>query len=429
MQLKILLVDDREDNLLSIESILGSDGYQFVKANSGRQALKILLQEYDFALILMDVNMPNLSGFETASLIYEREKLRHIPIVFITAHTEDEQNLFNGYRLGAVDYLYKPIKPDLLRAKVSVFTDLYSKNYKLLLQEQKLMAINKSLEREITERKISEEKIIALNRQLLENIDRLETANKELDRFAFMASHDLQEPLRKIRTFSERLSHKYKNQLEEEGFKYIDRIENAAERMQRLINDLLAFSKISHEDSTLVKSDLNVLVDEVIKEMEESITEKKAKISIEALPSLYIKPDLMRPVFSNLIGNAIKYSKKNVEPVIRIHSEYDSVFEMGANDEFSHKYCRIYIEDNGIGFDQNYSEQIFGMFTRLHANNEYEGTGIGLALCKKIIEEHDGFISARSRLNEGSTFIISLPVLKENSNKDEAVTTTGSSEK
>src|SRR5213592_538779 len=119
MQPKILLVDDREDNLISIESILSPSGYEFVKANSGIQALKILLHEIDFALILMDVRMPNLNGFETASLIYEREKLKHIPIIFITANNYGEENIFKGYRAGALDYIYKPINPELLRAKVN----------------------------------------------------------------------------------------------------------------------------------------------------------------------------------------------------------------------------------------------------------------------------------------------------------------------
>src|SRR5256885_12997787 len=141
MQPKILLVDDREDNMDSIEAILGRDEYRFVKANSGRNALKILLREVDFALILMDVKMPNLSGFETASLIYEREKLRHIPIIFITAHHYGEENIFKGYRLGGVDYIYKPINPELLRAKVAVFIDLYKKNHRLVIQEEKLTAI------------------------------------------------------------------------------------------------------------------------------------------------------------------------------------------------------------------------------------------------------------------------------------------------
>src|SRR5258705_11835278 len=166
MQPKILLVDDREDNLLSIEAILGADGYRFVRANSGRQALKILLQEFDFALILMDVKMPNLNGFETAALIYEREKLRHIPIIFITAHNYGDENVFKGYQSGAVDYIYKPINPGLLRAKVSVFVELYKKNHKLLAQEQKLIAINKSLENEIKERRSSEEQLAHLYQSL-----------------------------------------------------------------------------------------------------------------------------------------------------------------------------------------------------------------------------------------------------------------------
>src|SRR6187397_1048619 len=175
---KILLVDDREDNLTSIESILEPDGYLFIKANSGSQALKILLTEFDFAMILMDVKMPNLNGFETAALIYERERLRHIPIIFITAYNYGEDGVFKGYRAGAVDYIYKPINPDLLRAKVAVFIDLYQKTHQLMIQEQKLITINKSLENEIKEHEKSEEKIKALNLQLLQNIDKLEAANK-----------------------------------------------------------------------------------------------------------------------------------------------------------------------------------------------------------------------------------------------------------
>lgn len=413
MQSKILLVDDREDNLLTIETILQPDEYRFVKASSGTEALKILLQEYDFALILMDVKMPNLSGLETASLIYEREKLRHIPIIFITAYSYDEENIFKGYRAGAVDYIYKPIKPDLLRAKVAVFADLYKKTRQLVAQEQKLIATNKNLEAEIKERKISEEKVKALNLQLLQNIDKLEAANKDLDRFAFMASHDLQEPLRKIRTFGERLSSKFNRILGEEGVKYVNRIQVAAERMQLLINDILTFSKLSTENYSFVKSDLNLLMEEVLGEIDDMVKQKKATIKIDSLPSLYVNPGLIRPLFNNLLNNALKYCRKDIDPFIHIHSETDLEAETSGNGRPKNKYCRIFVEDNGIGFDQSYSEQIFGMFKRLHPNNEYEGTGIGLALCKKIVEQHNGFISARSKVNEGSTFILSFPVLAD----------------
>jgi signal transduction histidine kinase len=404
MQPKILLVDDREDNLLSMESLFEKDNYRFIKANSGRQALKILLKEFDFALILMDVKMPGLNGFETAALIYERQKLKHIPIIFITANNYGEENVFKGYQMGAVDYIYKPVNPDLLRAKVAVFLDLYRKNHTLLAQEQKLIFINKNLENEVKERKISEEKIKTLNKELLANIGRLESANKDLDRFAFMASHDLQEPLRKIRIFSDRLNLKFHDVLDEEGKNYLGRIQKVSERMQALINDLLIFSKISVEKDLFLQSDLNRLVGDVLVDMEHTIMEKNAKISVDVLPSLYVNPVLMQPLFYNLISNALKYCKKGADPMIRIRAEVNN----DKNQE--NKYCRILVEDNGIGFDQKYAEQVFDMFRRLHPKSEFEGTGIGLALCKKIVEKHNGFISVRSKVDEGSVFIVSLPM-------------------
>ncbi len=411
MQPKILLVDDREDNLLSIETILAPSGYQFVKANSGRQALKVLLSEFDFAMILMDVKMPNLNGFETAALIYEREKLKHIPIIFITANNYGDENMFKGYQSGAIDYIFKPINPDVLRAKVGVLIELYRKNRLLFEQEQKLITINRNLEREINERKVSEEKVRQLNHKLLENIANLESANKDLERFAFMASHDLQEPLRKIRMFSDRLFSKYRDVLHEDA-KMVTRIQQAAERMQALIVDILAFSKISIDKSAFVNSDLNVVLTDLLAEMEEEVHETHARISIEPLPPLVVSPTLMRPLFQNLISNALKYRKKDTEATIRIRSEVS----VGVNDRdknLVNRYCRIFVEDNGIGFDQKYAEEIFGMFRRLHNNGDYAGTGVGLALCKKIAELHNGYISARSKVNEGSTFIISLPIRQE----------------
>ena len=411
MQPKILLVDDREDNLFSMETILEKDDYEIIKADSGKQALKILLKEVDFALILMDVKMPNLNGFETAALIYEREKLKHIPIIFITAFNEGEENLFKGYRTGAVDYIYKPVDPELLRAKVSVFTDLYRKNHKLIAQEAKLKAINKSLENEIKERKSSEDKVKELNRQLLENIVRLESANKDLDRFAFMASHDLQEPLRKIRLFSDMLQAKYKEVLDKDANVHISRIQKSVERMQALIKDILTFSRISNEKDSFVNTDLNSVVQEVLTDMEISVQEKKAQVNLGNLPSIEANPGLIRPLFSNLLSNALKYCRKDVSPVINIRSEINLMSNgIGVKKVQPNRYCKIFIEDNGIGFEQEYAEQIFDMFKRLHVSNEFEGTGIGLALCKKIVEKHHGFISARSKVNQGSTFIISLPM-------------------
>ena len=355
--------------------------------------------------------MQNLHGFATASLIYEREKLKHIPIIFITANNYGDENMYRGYQAGAVDYIFKPINPQVLRAKVSVLIELYKKNLQLLAQEKKLVAINKSLELEIQERMASEEKVKQLNRQLLENIASLESANKDLDRFAFMASHDLQEPLRKIRTFSDRLYVKYKEALDDDGKANLHRIQKAAERMQNLITDILTFSKISSERVEFIDSDLNKIITEVIHDMDEEVRAKEAKIHVSQLPVLQVNPGLIKPLFQNLIGNALKYSKKNLTPTINIKA--DVGVKNHIRNQFSKSYCRIFVEDNGIGFDQRYAEEIFGMFKRLHRNSEFEGTGIGLALCKKIVEQHNGFISARSKVGEGSTFIISLPVQHE----------------
>ena len=410
MQPKIMLVDDREDNLMSMESVLEPDGYRFVKANSGRQVLKLLLTDFDFALILMDVQMPNLNGFETAALIYERERLRHIPIIFITANNYGEENLFKGYRAGAVDYIYKPVNPELLRVKVGVFVDLYRKSQRLIAQEQKLVAINRNLELEISERIASEEKVTELNKQLLENISRLEAANKDLDLFAFMASHDLQAPLRKIRMFSDRLLASSDNSFGKEGKMYLTRIQEVSKRMQDLINDILRFSKIAVEKQSFEEVDLNGVVEEALSEMEPVIREKNALVELDRLPVLPASTVLMGPLFSNLISNALKYSKKGENPRVRIRYEEGPIQTMGNGKESEVRYGRIYIEDNGIGFDQKYAEQIFDMFRRLHSNAEYEGTGIGLALCKKIVEMHHGFISALGRPGEGAIFIVSLPL-------------------
>ncbi len=410
MRPKILLVDDRDDNLMSMESILSPDEYQFIKATSGREALKILLREFDFALILMDVNMPNLNGLETASLIYEREKLRLIPIIFITAINYGEEYIFKAYRSGAVDYIYKPINPDLLRAKVSVYIDLYRKNQMLFAQEQKLLAINKTLELEIRERIASEEKITELNRQLLENVSHLESMNKDMDFFIYMASHDLQEPVRKIRMIIDRFCLKYHDQLDGEGQNYLSRIIEVAQRMQLLIKDILSLTRVSEDENPFEETDLNNLVGDILIDFQQSIQEKKVDVIIEKLPILKVNPVLFRLMFENLISNALKFSKEKGDPIIRIFSSIPDEENVLDKTRSQNNFYRLFVEDNGIGFDQQYASQIFEMFRRLHGTAEYKGTGIGLAICKRIAEKHQGFISARSKENEGTIFTISIPV-------------------
>lgn len=208
---KILLVDDREDNLMSIEAILGQDGYQFYRAFSGTEALKILLAETDFALILMDVKMPVLNGFETATLIYERERLKTIPIIFITANNYGDDNVYKGYQAGGIDYILKPINPQILRAKVSVFVNLYRAKTMLHEQERRLKSVNEMLNMEIKDRKASEEKVRYMNFQLIEKIDQLERANVHLKKLQLIASSEVTAPLEDISRSIEKLAAKYKN--------------------------------------------------------------------------------------------------------------------------------------------------------------------------------------------------------------------------
>lgn len=399
--IKILVVDDREDNLISIETILERDNYTIVKASSGRAALKILLQQHDFSLILMDVQMPDLNGFETAAIIYERDKLKDIPIIFITAHDYDEEIIFKGYRTGGVDYIYKPINPDLLRVKVGVFVELYRKNYQLLLHEQKLLAANHSLQKEIEERKASEEKVRMLNAQLVENNLQLKEINEELDQFAYVASHDLQEPLRKIQVFSDKILTIQKQ--DEETEKYFKKIISSSQRMQSLINDLLSFSRHSASSSDFKMVDLNLVVKEALVELEIKIEKSNAVITFDNLPAIYAIPSMVRQLFYNLISNALKFRKADATAEVKISSRKIA----GTVPE--QVLYEIIVADKGIGFEQQFEADIFRVFKRLHSYHDFEGSGIGLSICKKIVDKHNGTIRAESKPGEGASFIIRLP--------------------
>jgi signal transduction histidine kinase len=406
---KILLVDDREDNLFSIEAILAKDNYTIVKANSGRAALKILLKDHDFSLILMDVQMPDINGFETADIIYERDKLKHIPIIFITAYSNDDDLVFRGYQTGGVDYIFKPINPELLRIKVGVFVELYQKNHQLQLQEQKLLNINRSLQREIEERRLSEVRVRQLNDQLTQNNEHLKQMYEDLDQFAYMASHDLQEPLRKIQLFSDKIIGK--KDFDNESENYLSKIVGASERMKALINNLLDFSKHGFADEDFKMTDLNLLVKETVSLLELDMEKCQARIHYKNLPVISAVPGLMQQLFYNLLSNALKFRKNTIPPEVNISSERmkpAEVVRFTGNTNGSH-YYKITVSDNGIGFDAKHSNEIFKVFKRLHNYQQFEGTGVGLAICKKIIEKHGGFISAHSIPETGSTFIIGLP--------------------
>ncbi|MCS7305054.1 MAG: PAS domain S-box protein [Thermoguttaceae bacterium] len=246
----------------------------------------------------------------------------------------------------------------------------------------------------------------------------LERSNKELEQFAYIASHDLQEPLRKIRTFGERLQMKCGEQLDEVGKECLARMQDAAQRMQRLIDGLLTLSRVTTQAQEFVPVNLEEVVREVVRDLEAQIEKVQGRVEIGHLPTIQADPLQMRQLFQNLIGNALKFHRPDVPPLVRVWGRYlrDRTQRATGQPE-TEEFCRIVVEDNGIGFEEKYADRIFQMFQRLHPRDVYEGTGVGLAICRKIVQRHGGTITAQSTPGKGSTFICLLPVFQR-SKKD-----------
>ena len=264
--------------------------------------------------------------------------------------------------------------------------------------------------KDITERKRTHD---ALARKAAE----LARSNAELEQFAYVASHDLQEPLRKIQAFGDRLKGKLDALGIQEGREFLERMQNAAARMQRLINDLLTFSRVisSKSDQPFVAVSLGQVAKEVLSDLEVRIEQTKAHIDVSDLPTIQADPMQMRQLLQNLIGNALKFQAPNSKPQIQIQAHtLRRPFNGEASGGPEQELCEISIKDNGIGFDEKYTEKIFAMFQRLHGRNEYEGTGVGLAVCRRIADRHGGTISAKGKPGEGATFTVTLPVTHGN---------------
>ena len=368
---KLLLVDDREENLLSLEVVLADKNYDLIKANSGREALKILLAEQDFALILMDVQMPIMDGFETAELIRQSERLKHVPIIFLTANNNAPDNIFKGYQAGAVDYILKPFSIQILQAKVTVFVELYNKTRELRIQGEHLRKIND---------------------QMAQHAEDLIRINQELESFSYSVSHDLRAPLRAISGFARLLKEGYNDKLDDEGRRILGIIGNNGMKMGKLIDDLLAFSRLGRKELEKRPVNMNELVTNVIVDIEKTI-KHQAEIIIDELAEVRTDETLMHQVWCNLITNAIKYSSKKEKPVIEVGHFTDKK-----------EGCIYYVRDNGVGFDMGYYDKLFGVFQRLHSAEDFEGTGIGLAIVHRIITKHGGKIWAEGKPDDGATF-------------------------
>jgi len=414
---KILLVDDRAENLYALQVILASEHYLCVKASSGPEALQILRREQDFAIILMDVQMPIMDGFETVERIRKIKKLQNIPIIFLTVNMDTAVLIFKGYQAGAVDYLTKPLSPEILRAKVAVFVDLYKKNHELLVQKEQMKTLNGELT-------LANKELAFQNEEKEKRAAELSIANRELLAFTYISSHDLQEPLRKIQNFVTIILANDRKNLSESGKYNFQRMQLAAGRMQQLIEDLLAFSRLNNTERKFVKTDLNLLIEEVKAELKDTIDEKEATIEAFELRPVLTVAFQFRQLIYNLISNSLKFSRVDIPLRVIIKSKIIKGREFNSSSNCRNheklipekEYCHITVKDNGIGFEPQFSERIFEVFQRLHNKEIYLGTGIGLAIVKKIVENHNGIIMATSQVNKGATFDIYIPAHDKGNN-------------
>jgi two-component system, sensor histidine kinase and response regulator len=394
-QVKILLVDDQPENLLSAEAVLESLGQQIIKAQSGRQALRYLLQ-HDFAVILLDIMMPGMDGLETANLIRQRERSRHTPIIFLTALGRSEEHMRAGYDLGAVDYLVKPFVPEFLRSKVSVFVELSRKSQLLQQQSELLERRNQELQEAIERSRAAEEEIKTLNRHLEKRLDELAEVNRELEAFSYTVSHDLRGPLVRMAGFSQVLRESHAGGLDEQGRIYLDRIENSSRRMCDLVEDLLNFSRLTRAGMRLQQVDLSGIVRSFAAELRARDPERVAEFRVPEDVTAWGDAELLRAVLQNLLENAWKYTRKHATATI----------EFGVLT--SPEGPVYFVRDDGAGFNMARAGKLFSPFQRLHESKEFEGTGIGLATVERIIRRHGGRIWAESEIERGAAFFFTL---------------------
>lgn len=406
----ILIVDDKRENILPLKKILSLNGLESEEAYSGEEALKKTLQK-NYSLIILDVQMPGMDGFEVGEALAGSNRTKDIPIIFLSAISKEKKYITKGYQSGGVDYITKPVDPELFILRVKTFLQLYQ-------QQNELKDTQDLLVKEIKIRKEAqenlEEKVAQRTGELQRMNHELELSNHELQQFSWVVSHDLKEPLRKIETFVKLLGERCLND-DPSGAFYVQRTILAAERMNNLINDLLSFSRLSSEP-VLETFNLTDIINEVTTDLEYAFEKNDGILQVLGeLPEVTGVRSQFRQVFQNLISNSLKFRHADIKPEISISADRTQTPDFDAQADNNGGYHRITVKDNGIGFEEQYTDRIFTIFQRLHNKDAYEGTGIGLAIVKKIIEKHKGSITGQSKGGEGASFIIILPII---SNQD-----------
>ena len=420
------IVDDQRPNLLAVQELLKDLPAKLVLAESGQEALGRLLEDETAGrhkaeealsrsealfITFMD-NSPTVAFMKDADGRY----------VYVNATWQKCFGLWPEHCLGKTDYQVWPLET---ARQFAEYDDLVvAANHGM--EPSEIMAERNGEQRhwlilkfpvndasgrrllggvgvDITERKRAEEDLRTFAAQL-------QRSNAELQDFVTAASHDLQEPLRKIRAFGDRLKHTSAEALGDEGRDYLDRMENAAARMQTLIQDLLQYSRVTTKAQPFVPTDLAQTVLEVLSDLDIRIEQTGGRVEVAELPTVEADPLQMRELVQNLVGNALKFHRPGEPPLVRISARLlDPDGQPGAERE-TPQWCEISVADNGIGFEDKYAARIFDMFHRLHGWSQYEGSGLGLSICRKIVQRHGGRIVARSSPGQGATFLVTLPL-------------------
>lgn len=366
---KILIVDDTPDNLRLLSEALSERGYEVQCAINGKLAL-MAVQNHPPDLILLDIKMPEIDGYEVCSRLKCQPKTAEIPVIFLSA-LDEVLDKVKAFEVGGVDYITKPFQIEEVLARVQNQLTIRQLQHQLQIQNLQLQQLNQDLK----------------------------SSNKELEQFSYIVSHDLQQPLQTITGFAELLlSMKSEINLEEEAEEYVTPILEEGIRMQDLIRNLLEYSRVGTKTQNFKEINCQMIVAEILKKLQYTIEEVGAVVTHQDLPKIKADKIQIGQLFQNLISNGIKYHRPGVLPKIAI-----SVQKKSGEWLFG-------VHDNGIGIQPEYFEQIFQVFQRLHTIKEYPGTGIGLAICKKIVERHQGQIWLESEVGEGTSFYFTLPI-------------------
>ena len=380
-RVNILMVDDQPENLIALEAMLEGLGQHLISARSGRDALRALLT-VDAAVVLLDVKMPDMDGFETAELIRSRERTRNTPIIFLTAADRNEALALRGYAVGAVDYLIKPVIPELVRSKVAVFVELAKKSQQLSRQADQLRRSEQAA------RELADARAVL--------VEDLEQKTREMETFSYAVSHDLRAPLRRIDGFSRALLEAEAGRLQDRSSDFLERIRQATVDMSELIDGMLALSRVARADLRVRPVDFSTIAEAVAAQLRESEPARSVDMVIRPDVGGSGDPQLLRVVIQNLLDNAWKFTR--TRPAA--HIEFGTLHQ--------HSDPTYFVRDNGVGFETAYADRLFKPFQRLHPAREFEGTGIGLATVHRIIQRHGGRVWAESTPGEGATFSFTL---------------------